>query len=341
MGMAFLTIDDPTRAANDPALQTYLAAAGEEAAACARDELVESVIAPTAREILHYKLRAWTGDGADRQEIPDLQHEVVVLLLARLAELRADPARAPIRNLRSYVAVTAYRACYNHLRRKYPRRHSLKQRLRTAFARHAALACWRDEEARWICGLAGWRNDSARPPLDAPPPEAWAPLAADAAGRPLDELAIALLRRLDRPIELDALVGIVAELQGLRDAPAAEVVDAPPATREDPADELARRARLAALWDEIERLPPAHRAALLLNLRDDRGGSAIDLFLFTGVASFAALAAALELREEELAALWNRLPLEDAEIAARLGLSRQQIINLRSTARRRLARCAR
>ena len=41
---------------------------------------------------------------------------------------------------------------------------------------------------------------------------------------------------------------------------------------------------------------------------------------------------------EELAALWSRLPLNDLEIATRLDLSRQQVINLRKSARQRLTR---
>jgi hypothetical protein len=57
-----------------------------------------------------------------------------------------------------------------------------------------------------------------------------------------------------------------------------------------------------------------------------------------GVASFREVAEALETTPEELAGLWNRLPLEDLEIATRLGLERQQVINLRCTARERLAR---
>ena len=40
----------------------------------------------------------------------------------------------------------------------------------------------------------------------------------------------------------------------------------------------------------------------------------------------------------ELAALWPDLPLEDAAIAERLGLTRQQVINLRKSARARLGR---
>jgi hypothetical protein len=47
---------------------------------------------------------------------------------------------------------------------------------------------------------------------------------------------------------------------------------------------------------------------------------------------------ALEMREEQLAELWNDLPLEDSKIAELLQQTRQQIINARHSARRRLAR---
>ncbi|HEY6546325.1 MAG TPA: helix-turn-helix domain-containing protein, partial [Vicinamibacteria bacterium] len=50
------------------------------------------------------------------------------------------------------------------------------------------------------------------------------------------------------------------------------------------------------------------------------------------------IARALELPEIELAELWNRLPLDDHQLAERLGCSRQQVINLRSAARKRLTR---
>jgi hypothetical protein len=41
---------------------------------------------------------------------------------------------------------------------------------------------------------------------------------------------------------------------------------------------------------------------------------------------------------EEFANLWNELPLEDASIASLLGVTRQQVINLRKSARERLTR---
>jgi hypothetical protein len=42
--------------------------------------------------------------------------------------------------------------------------------------------------------------------------------------------------------------------------------------------------------------------------------------------------------EAELAGLWNDLPLDDNRIAALLACTRQQVINLRMSARKRLAK---
>ena len=75
------------------------------------------------------------------------------------------------------------------------------------------------------------------------------------------------------------------------------------------------------------------RQALLLNLKDD----ALSLFLITGTASLRDLAAALEMDAAALAALWNDLPLPDNDLARRLSCTRQQVINLRMAARKRLA----
>ena len=71
-------------------------------------------------------------------------------------------------------------------------------------------------------------------------------------------------------------------------------------------------------------------------------GSWIDvgatLFALVGVASLSRIAEALGMTVQELAAVWHSLPLDDLTIAARLGVSRQQVINARKSARLRLAR---
>ena len=92
------------------------------------------------------------------------------------------------------------------------------------------------------------------------------------------------------------------------------------------------------LWFEIKALPPRQRMALLLNARDESGESVARLLAATGLAPVDSLAAALGMDEDELNELWDELPLADDVIAARLGLTRQQVINLRKAARDRLAR---
>ena len=95
---------------------------------------------------------------------------------------------------------------------------------------------------------------------------------------------------------------------------------------------------LEKLWKEIKELPQRQRAAVLLNLKDAQGNSMIEMFPITGVASLREISAALEMGAREFAALWNDLPIDDNSIANRLGLTRQQVINLRKSARDRLAR---
>jgi hypothetical protein len=103
-------------------------------------------------------------------------------------------------------------------------------------------------------------------------------------------------------------------------------------------DTLDQQARIRQAWCEIVQLPVRQRVALLLNLRDDQGGSVLAMLPLLKIASIKEIAVALEMPAEDLAALWNELPLEDAAIAGKLGATRQQVSNLRKCARERLLR---
>jgi hypothetical protein len=103
-------------------------------------------------------------------------------------------------------------------------------------------------------------------------------------------------------------------------------------------EQLASKESAEHLWREIEQLPPRQRAALLLNLREAGGGSAIPLITVTGLATSERIAELTGIPAGELASIWNQLPLDDNTIASRLGATRQQVINLRKCARERLAR---
>ncbi len=93
----------------------------------------------------------------------------------------------------------------------------------------------------------------------------------------------------------------------------------------------------ARVWQEIRQLPRPQRVALLLNLRDGRGNSILSTFSLSGVASFAETSATFEISEARLAEIWIELPWDDNTIARFLGCSRQQVINLRMSARKRLS----
>src|SRR5437868_5321680 len=90
---------------------------------------------------------------------------------------------------------------------------------------------------------------------------------------------------------------------------------------------------LSRLWTEVLELRPPQRKVLLLNLRDDEGSSALNLLVLTGVASIETIAHSLELRPSDLKTIWQELPLDDERIALMIGVTRQQVINLRRSAR--------
>jgi len=160
------------------------------------------------------------------------------------------------------------------------------------------------------------------------------------------ELVGSLLKRLQGPCRFDDLAAGIADIQGLpggwtgpeaegaRHSEAESLADPGPT----PAEAAEQRDFLERLWAEVRLLPLGQRWALLLNLRDAEGRGMIGLFPVTGVASMAEIATALEMPAERLAASWPDLPRDDAWIAAELGMTRRQVINLRKCARERLAR---
>jgi DNA-directed RNA polymerase specialized sigma24 family protein len=304
---------------------------------------------PIIRRILRRKLRAHAGD-APAQELEDLHSEVVLQLLVRLREFAANPHERAIGDFRGYLAVTAYNTCHLHMRRRYPQRWRLKNRLRYALTHRDGLILWEDVDGEWLCGLSAWdqRGKSAAAGPDPRPFEDdGAPLMMDQASTTdLGGLVTVLLVRAGAPVRLDDLLRVVADLQGVRDPtrhPMIEVEGDP--GRHSPVDDVLpvfataveRRSYLRRLWDEITQLPRLQRIALLLNLREANEGVAA-LLPVTGVASIRQIADAIEMPAGEFAALWNQLPLDDAAIASLLSLTRQQVINLRKAARARLGR---
>lgn len=319
-------------------------------------EHAEAIIKGIIRVKLRASLKATDGSHQN-QDALEVNSDVHVLLITELRSLKSDPDGKAISNFRSYVAVITYHACSKYLRQKYPRRWRLKNRLRYLLTHRPEFALWERDEKELLCGLATWRaerTDFARAERlqqlqDNPQAFMQARLPNGEASEiapPADSLT-AIFKWLGCPIELDDLVNILADWWGIRElTPPRErdeeehddLAERLPDLRASVADELDQRLYLQHLWTEICQLPERQRAAILLNLRDAHGLSCLALLPLTGIATIRQIAKALDVPAEQFATLWNNLPLDDASIAEHLGLTRQQVINLRKAGRERLAR---
>jgi RNA polymerase sigma factor (sigma-70 family) len=336
----------------DPLLEPLLAAHDDQAES-SLSELITTHLQPVIQIVIRYKLHFNIHRALDRAEFEDIGQDVLVQVLAEVRKFRQQPEAHPISDVRGLAAVIAHRACARWMRRHFPARHAFKNRLHYLLTKHTDFAVWPNEKRHLMAGFAAWKGRKR-----AAAPERLTSLSADeplrarigllaTSGKHVDAGAIlaAVFDRLGGPVEFDELVRALAELVNLPDEPA-ELTDqfentdtlTRAAGETDLAWQVEKRIFLQRLWEEIRELPRNQRAALLLNLRDAGGRGCIALFPAAGIATVRHLAAALEICAEDFAALWNDLPLDDARIAELLNVKRQQVINLRKSARERLTR---
>ena len=293
------------------------------------ERLLVEVAAPVVREVIARYVRA--GDAAG--DAADLESTINLRLLHKFRSVAASPAPAVL-DLESYIATVSYNVINDHLRRRFPERTRLKNRIRYVLMRDARLASW-TAPAGVVAGLKTWTGSAAA--LTA------VPLHRDDAtavmrdrDRPGDAMH-ALFEAIGAPVELEALIAFLAALWQVDLAP--REVELPAAVmRQTAPPQLENRELLRALWREIEQLRPMQRKALLLNLHDQETVNVASLLVLTGTAKLDDIAAALEMSAEELAEIWNDLPLDDLRIGKLLNVTRQQVINLRRAARDRLRR---
>lgn len=344
-------MSEAAKAQIDPLLLPFLQAGSEDEADAVLAHLISEHAEPVVKNIVGYKFRVFFRESnrGQNNDAEDVRSEAMVDLLARLSELRSNPQLEGIRNFRSYVAVTTYRACYAHLRSKYPQRYSLKNKLRYFLTHQHGFALWQTEDEEWLAGLIGWEKESLREARSNQAQRLHDDIRAfeqasfsggTASGASLNQLLEAIFEWTGHSIELDELVGIVAQAWKIKDHQVENEIGE--GETADPrisiAKDVDRRIYLQKLWGEITQMSSRNCAALLLNLKDDQRASAIDLFLITGVASFKEIADALDRSQQWLSEIWNYLPIDDAAIARQLGITRQQVINLRKSARLRLAK---
>ncbi|HEX5733394.1 MAG TPA: hypothetical protein VF131_11230 [Blastocatellia bacterium] len=341
-----------TMANIDTLLEPLLLGASEQQADEFLLRLITEHAEPVIKGIIRYKLHLSSHRADGRDEADDIYQEVLVQLLEEFEQLREQPDEHPINDVRGMAAVIAHRTCSRWMRRQFPERHSLKNRLQYLLTRQRGFALWQDDGGKQVAGFAAWRGQKKTASA-----ERLARLADDEvlaahihtlkSGRhqELGDALAAIFDHLGSPVEFDELLSALAVLLQIRDQPIESIAEMEDSrafqaatTESDPAWQVEKRIFLQRLWEELQQLPRNQRAALLLNLKDAEGRGCIALFPATGVATLRQLADALEMSAEKFAQLWNELPLEDARIAELLGLTRQQVINARKSGRERLAR---
>lgn len=336
----------------DVVLLALLVATNEAEEKQLQDELLLEHAAPVIRQTLRQRMRPALGYAETAAaSVDDLFNDVYVRLLEKLNELRTRPEQSAIRNFSLYVARVTANTCNDYLRSRKQERHRLKHKLRNLLDRHPDFRTWQRENHAIYCGLATWELIDVPCPITSEDILAViekfrttifvgkAPLAI-----PLSRIVAETFWHIGHAITLEQLVEIVAEFQGIRDR-LPESLDAaegsfsqrlPDAT---PGRDLLIEGQemLQEYWEEIQRLPPDQRATICLSFADEAGEDLFSLLFAAGIATIPELATALGKSKEQFVDLWARVPmLDNTELAAYLGASRQQVSLWRFRAQSRL-----
>jgi DNA-directed RNA polymerase specialized sigma24 family protein len=319
------------------------------------DDIVSQLIAqhaePVIKGIISYKLHLYCHHTIGNPDASDIYQEAIVQLLEALHQLRKEPDANPVSDLRGLAAVIAHRVCARWMRQQFPGRHAFKNRLYYILTHQRGLALWQNENKKLVAGFSVWQGEKkgaaewrleqlsndeellSRIRSLKTRKESWSGTLA------------AIFDFLGAPVEFDRLIRAMAALLQFEDQPLESIEQIrdtigleASARGPDTAWQVEKRIFLQNLLEEIRQLPLNHRVALLLNLRDSEGGGGIALFPALRIATVHQLAEVLEMSGEKLAEMWNELPLGDARIAELLHLTRQQVINVRKAARKRLTR---
>jgi hypothetical protein len=307
----------------DPVLEPFWTATVPEQEEERLGALLSQDAAPVVRKVISRRL------GASRNDADDIVSQVLLQIMLRLRQGKLENTLGSIEGFINYAAAAAHHACDHAVRRKHPARWRLRNRLRYVLTHDHELATGQAADGSWLCGRTAWKHRRADGAL---PREEQVTASMRASAR---SLLTGLFDLSGGPLELSAVVDLAASVWQipLVEMDDSSLIDQVRDSRPGADIEVEQRRKATETWLHIGELPVRQRQALLLNLK----GDAIGLFLVTGTASLRAIARSLDMSVEALAAVWNDLPLSDTDLASRLDCTRQQVINLRMAARKRLA----
>jgi len=337
----------------DPLLQPYVTATDESERQRHLDELLIVYASPVVRQTLRQKLGLHVnqlGVNPYNPDAEDLYHEAIAKVIEVLTALPTGP-RTEIEDFEKYVARIAINACLAYIRAKSPARTRLKYSLREILSRKSEFTLLKSEE-EFLCGLNEWPKE--RKPISS---QRLAEIESDLAifrttrfgsddvtRVPLTKLIPDLLRWIDEPIELDALVNLSVILLDVKDRPADSIDDETKAYLEsrvadttlmsDPG--LDSEKLLRSLWRAVLALPKNQRDAYCLRFEDNSGEDLFTLLFEANITTQTQLAQQLGRSPEDLMRVWSAMPMTYAEIASELNATVIQVRRWRFDALKRL-----
>ncbi len=341
--------NDPGRRNNDPLMQDYLDAALWEDANRELARLMDAYVTPCIKRVLFCRLSR--GTYLSRHDTQDFISECQARIVARLISLRNGKS-AGIHNLGCYSRRLAINTWHRLMRDRNPDRSLLADRLHYLMKHHNEFVQWTTTDGKAVVGLPTWYRDGVRylhssrhKLLEYHPELAWHEAEKEVPSIPgLSGQIVMLLRWVAHPCERNALMNAVVttvQTRDLRwltleelDTTTTQVAEVPRSLELQVENKLS----LQFIWTHLSQLALPERTAILLNLRDNSGQGVMDLLVNTGTASYTDIAGLLGIELNELLRFWNVLPLDDLTIASIQGVSRQQVINRRKEARRKLQR---
>lgn len=307
------------------------------------ESITETIIGPIVRRSLRTTLNI--DDTRTRnQDALELVGDIQVMIIAAAAGQNVNGS-GPIRDLRGYAAKTAANACYLYFRTHFPERTRQDNKLRYALRHMDEASIWKADDGRWLCSLSERFDPTRAEPVPIPPsiPATWA--AMETREGYIDAVR-SVLEGTRGPVLFDELVDLIMETLGIRETSFVSIEDGQNAELadirfENPTNVLAKHAESTAhlkrLWRELVQMKLEYRKVLLLNLKY-RGSDLVRVLPLCGVATTCEIAEVLGFTDDEFAEVLRTLPWDDRQIADHLGITRQQVINLRRNVRSRLFR---
>ena len=198
----------------DALLEPLLTATTDEHA----DELLSQLIAghaePVIKGVIRFKLRFNSHQETQRAEADDIHQDVVLQLVTQLQRFRKLPETHPITDVRGMAAIIAHRTCARWMRRQFPERHALKNRLHYLLTRQRGFAIWDDDNGKSIAGFAVWQQQKKAAVRNLSDVAAHLRKA-----QQLAETVASIFDYAGGPIEFDELVTAVASIEGVSDQP--------------------------------------------------------------------------------------------------------------------------